>query len=192
MFTGMRRGELIGLRWTDIDLAKRVITIRNNRVQAAGRILDQSTKTDAGERYVDLDDRSAGALIGWQIQQAAEQETGQEAYQATGYVFTMEDGRPLKPQYATRLFESLRVKAGLPKLTFHGQRHEHASLMIAAEVDIAVVSKRLGHSSISITSDIYGHLIGSASRNAAENAAALVPAKKARAHTLHTQASISA
>lgn len=73
---------------------------------------------------------------------------------------------------------SLRVKAGLPKLTFHGQRHEYASLMIAAEVDIAVVSKRLGHSSISITSDIYGHLIGSASRNAAEKAAAFVPEKR--------------
>lgn len=192
MFTGMRRGELIGLRWTDIDLAKRVITVRNNRVQADGRVIEQDTKTEAGDRFVDLDDRSAGALIGWQIQQAAERQAGQEAYAASGYVFTMEDGRPLKPQYATRLFDSLRVKAGLPKLTFHGQRHEHASLMIAAEVDIAVVSKRLGHSSISITSDIYGHLIGSASRNAAENAAALVPAKKARAHTLHTQAPVSA
>lgn len=192
MFTGMRRGELIGLRWTDIDLTRRVITIRNNRVQAAGRILEHDTKTEAGARYVDLDDRSVGALIGWQIQQTAEQQAGQDAYTASGYVFTMHDGSPLKPQYATRLFDSLRVKAGLPKLTFHGQRHEHASLMLAAEVDIAVVSKRLGHSSISVTSDIYGHLIGSASRNAAENAAALVPSKKVSAHTLHTQADISA
>lgn len=187
MFTGMRRGELIGLRWTDINLPRRVITVRNNRVQAAGRVLDQDTKTSAGSRFVDLDDRSVGALIGWQFKQAAEQQAGQEAYSASGYVFTMEDGRPLKPQYATRLFESIRLKAGLPKLTFHGQRHEHASLMIAAEVDIAVVSKRLGHSSISVTSDIYGHLIGSASRNAAENAAALVPTKRVPAHTVHTQ-----
>lgn len=192
MFTGMRRGELIGLRWADVDLAKRVITIRNNRVQAAGRVLDQGTKTESGARTVDLDDRSAGALISWQIQQSAEREAAREAYTPTAYVFTMEDGRPLKPQYATRLFELLRLRAGLPKMTFHGQRHEHASLMIAAEVDIAVVSKRLGHSSISVTSDIYGHLIGSASRNAAENAAALVPARKARAHTVHTQAPISA
>ncbi|QOI63652.1 site-specific integrase [Arthrobacter sp. TES] len=192
MFTGMRRGELVGLRWEDIDLPARTLNVRNNRVQAEGRVVDKGTKTDAGKRVIDLDDRAAGALIGWQIQQKQEQEAGQEAYSPSGYVFTMEDGRPLKPQYATRLFESLRTKAGLPKLTFKGQRHEHASLMIAADVDIAVVSKRLGHSSISITSDIYGHLIGSASRKAAENAAALVPARKGAALTLHTQPSVTA
>ncbi|NKR11220.1 MULTISPECIES: tyrosine-type recombinase/integrase [Paenarthrobacter] len=192
MFTGMRRGELVGLRWEDIDLPARTLNVRNNRVQAEGRVVDKGTKTDAGKRVIDLDDRAAGALIGWQIQQKQEQEAAQEAYSPSGYVFTMEDGRPLKPQYATRLFEALRTKAGLPKLTFKGQRHEHASLMIAADVDIAVVSKRLGHSSISITSDIYGHLIGSASRKAAENAAALVPARKGDALTLHTQPAVPA
>ncbi|MDQ0275732.1 integrase [Arthrobacter silviterrae] len=191
MFTGLRRGELLGLRWTDVDLIKRTISVRNNRVQAKGQVVENPTKTASGRRTVDLDDRSVGAFVALQILQAQEQTDGQEAYTASGYVFTMEDGRPLKPQYATRLFDRIRVNAKLPKLTLHGSRHEHAALMIASGVDIAVVSKRLGHSSISITSDIYGHLIGSASRDAAQGAAALVPARSSGAHTVHTQGQIS-
>ncbi|QWT23092.1 tyrosine-type recombinase/integrase [Subtercola sp. PAMC28395] len=135
----------------------------------------------------DLDDRLAGALIAWKLQQAAEADKWAEAYENTGYVFTYENGQPLKPQYATRLFAKLQEKSGLPALTFHGQRHEAASLLLAAGTDVSLVAKRLGHSSVSITSDIYSHMIGSASRQAAENASALVPARKAGAHTLHTQ-----
>ncbi len=142
-----------------------------------------NTRTRAGRRVVDLDDRTVGALIAWQISQGAEAAKWADAWEDTGYVFTMEDGRPLKPQYVTRLFEKLRVLAGLPKLTFHGSDHEYASLMIASGADIAVISKRRGHSSRSITSDIYGHLLGSASRNAAENASAQVPARGASIHT---------
>jgi site-specific recombinase XerD len=84
------------------------------------------------------------------------------------------------------LFQKIQVKVGLPELTFHGQRHENASLKIASGADIAVMAKRLGHSSVSITSDIYSHMIGSASREAAENAAALVPRKSDGAQPLHT------
>jgi integrase len=72
-------------------------------------------------------------------------------------------------------------------MTFHCQRHESASLLLASGTDVVLVAKRLGHSSVAITSDIYAHLIGSASRQAAENASAVVPPRKAGAHTLHTQ-----
>ena len=82
----------------------------------------------------------------------------------------------------------MRVRAGLPKFTFHGQRHEAASLMIEAGEDILVVSRILGYSSIDITGDIYGYLFESKGRRAADSAAALVPPRKAVAHTLHTQA----
>ncbi|WP_448071988.1 tyrosine-type recombinase/integrase [Georgenia yuyongxinii] len=90
-------------------------------------------------------------------------------------MFTYENGDPLKPQYATRLFDKLRMKAGLPKLTFHGQRHSFVSLALASKTDIALVSKMVGHSAVSVTADIYAHLIGSAGRNAANAAASLVP-----------------
>ena len=186
MFTGMRRGELLGLRWTDVDMTRRAVTVRNNRIQAGTQIIEAAPKTRAGRRTVDLDDRSSAALVRWRLAQQEEATAWGEAYTETGYVFTYENGQPLRPQYASRLFDKLRVEAGLPKMTFHGQRHENASLMIAAGTDIAIVSKRLGHSSISITGDIYSHLIGSASREAAESTAALVPRRDTAAHTVHT------
>ena len=173
-FTGLRRGELVGLRWADVDLSRRVVFVR-------------AAKTDAGIRSVDLDDRSVGALVAWKIAQELEAAAWGPAYTSDGNVFTYEDGTSLKPQYLTRLFDKLRVKAGLPVLTLHGLRHEHAALMISSGADIAVVSKRLGHSTIAVTSDTYGHLIGSASRDAANMAASLVPAKRATAHTMHAQ-----
>jgi integrase len=183
VFTGLRRGELLGLGWEDIDFTRRVVSVRRNRTTAG----EGQTKTDAGMRTVDLDDRSVGALVAWKIAQVAEAEEWGPAYSPSGYVFTYEDGSPLKPQYVTRLFDKLRARAHLPVMTLHGLRHMSASLMIASGTELVVVSKRLGHSSISITSDIYGHLIGSASRDAANMAASLVPAKRTTAHTMHAQ-----
>jgi integrase len=172
IFTGIRRGALVALEWADVDLAQREIRIRRD-------------KTDSGKRRVALDDRTVGALVAWQIAQAAEREAGGLAYHHSGHVFTMEDGRALKAQYVTRLFDKLRIKAELPKMTFHGQRHQQASLQLAAGTPLAVVSKRLGHSSVSVTADMYSHLLRSTEHDAANNAAALVPVRGASAHTVH-------
>ena len=191
VLTGMRRGEIIGLRWSDVDLTRRSIAVRNNRVQAGKSIVEHQPKTKAGRRAVDLSDAAAGALIAWKVRQDNEHAEWADAWQATGYVFTYEDGTPLKPQYVTRLFDKIRVQADLPKLTFHGQRHEFASLMIASGADISMVAKMLGHSSMTITGDLYTHLIGSRARQASENAAALLPPRKAAAHTLHTHEEVS-
>lgn len=179
VFAGLRRSELLNLQWSHVDLQ-------------AGRARVWQSKTDAGVRVVDLDDRSVGALMAWRLAQDAGADEWGDAWTGGGHVFTYEDGAPLKPQYVTRLFDRLRIEAGLPQMTLHGLRHMHASLMIAAGAPLAVISKRLGHSSVSITSDIYGHLIGSASRDAANLAAALVPARGASAHTLHTHPATAA
>lgn len=179
IFTGIRRGALVALLWADVDLTRREIRVRKD-------------KTDAGKRRVALDDRAVGALVAWQIQQAAERESWGAAYAGAGHVFTMEDGRPLKPQYATRLFEKLRTQAGLPRMTFHGQRHQQASLQLSAGTPLAVVSKRLGHSSVSVTADIYSHLLESTEHDAANAAAALVPPRKAPARTVHAHEEVNA
>ncbi len=176
VFTGLRRAELCQLLWDDVDLVRREIRVRRT-----------TTKTDAGKRRVALDDRAVGALMSWQIAQAAEQEAWGPAYATGGHVFTYEDGRPLKLQYATRLFDKLRVQAGLPQMTLHGLRHQQASLQLSAGTPLAVVSKRLGHSSISVTADIYSHLLESTEHDAANAAASLVPARKVDARTVHAQ-----
>ncbi|WP_082518928.1 site-specific integrase [Leifsonia sp. Leaf336] len=193
ILTGLRRGEAIGLRWDDVDLTRRTITVRNNRTQAGRTIVEGTAKTDAGDnRVLSMSDAVVGALVAWKLRQQEEAEAFKEVWTDTGYVFTYEDGQPLKPQYATRLFDKIRASAGLPRMTFHGQRHENASLLLSGGADIAVVSKMLGHSSVSVTADIYSHLIGSAALDASERAAAMIPRKSGDAHTLHTQPELKA
>ncbi|WP_405372287.1 MULTISPECIES: tyrosine recombinase XerC [unclassified Microbacterium] len=185
VLTGLRRAELLGLRWGDVDLARRELTVRTTRVQTLSAVVENSPKTSAGRRVVQLDDAAVGAFVAWQIVQDADRLNCGTLWEGDGHVFTYENGTPLRPQYVTRLFETLRSEIGLPDMTLHGLRHMHASLLLASGTDIALVSKRLGHSSISITSDIYTHLIGDAGRRAAESASALIP--RASAQQVHNE-----
>lgn len=171
---GLRRSELVALRWADVDLARREVAVRKS-------------KTDAGVRWVSLGDAVVGALVAWQIAQAAERDAWGPAYTDSGHVFTMEDGRPLKLQYATRLFDQLREQAGLPPMTLHGLRHQSASLRILAGEPIELVSKELGHSDVRVTSGIYSHLLRGTGQERADATAALVPRGTAR--TVHAQRS---
>lgn len=183
VFTGLRRGELLGLRWEDVDLERREVIVRRSRSTYG----EGPTKTDSGRRRVALDDRAVGVLQAWEIVQHLEADSWGSDCVPSGYVFTYANGGPVKPQYVTRLFEKLRKKADLPAMTFHGLRHQQASLQLAAGTPLAVVSKRLGHSSIGITADIYSHLLRSTEHEAANNASALVRPRRAVAHTVHTQ-----
>lgn len=103
-------------------------------------------------------------------------------------MFTYENGLPLRPAHISRTFDTLVERSGLPHMRFHDLRHEHASLLLSGGVDIAVVSKRLGHSTIAVTSDLYSHLLSDANRAAADAAESMLPPKTANAHILHTQA----
>ena len=161
---------MVALRWADVDLACRELAVRRS-------------KTDAGVRWVSLGDAVVGALVAWQIAQAAERAEWGPAYADSGHVFTMEDGRPLKLQYATRLFDQLREQAGLPPMTLHGLRHQSPSLRILAGEPIELVSKGLGHSDVRVTSGTYSHLLRGTGQDHADAAAALVP--RASARTVH-------
>jgi integrase len=106
ILTGLRRGEITGLRWSDVNLAKRTIVVRRNRVSVRGRVVEQqTTKTKSGLRTVTLSDFAGAMLLAWQLRQAEEAEAAQEAWQTQGHVFTMEDGCPPDPSYVTRLFQ---------------------------------------------------------------------------------------
>jgi integrase len=188
--TGLRRGEICGLHWTDVDLTARTIIVKRNRVSVDGQVQETSTKTRSGRRSVPLSDFGVAALLTWQLRQSGDAEVAQEAWQTQGHVFTMEDGRPLDPQYVTRLFQKIRTRGEpLPELTFHGLRHCWASLMLAAGTDIAIVSKLAGHSSVSITSDVYAHMLKGVGQRAADSAAALIP-RRVDALTVHTQSGV--
>jgi integrase len=189
--TGLRRGEITGLHWSDVDLAARTIIVRHNRVTVNGRVQETTTKTRSGRRTVPLSDFGVAALLTWKLTQAGEAEMAQEAWVGDGHVFTMEDGRPLDPQYVSRLFQKIRTQGEpLPELTFHGLRHSAASLFLAGGADISTVSKLLGHSSIAVTADIYAHMLKGVGQRAVDGAAALIPRKVAL--TVHTQPGVQA
>ena len=193
VFTGLRRGELLGLQWADLDLDRGELVVRRQRVDAGGHAVEGEAKTTAGQnRRVGLGAVAIAAFRDWRGTQERDRQAWQNQWQGGAWVFTREDGTPLLPQFVTKRFEQLVQRADLPAMTFHGLRHQHASLLIAQGIDLAVVSKRLGHSSIAITNDLYSHLLRDANRQAGEAAEALVPRRTKASrlqsvHTLHTQ-----
>jgi integrase len=174
-FAGLRRGELCGLRWQDVDLEARTVDITWQRTAARHKVVESRPKTEESESMVDIDAGTADVLNTWRKQQIAERLAWGPAWQDTGLVFTREDGSGEHPDFVTYKFEKLVERHNMPRISLHKLRHLAASLQLAAGVDIAIVSKRLRHSSIKITNDTYGHMIGTIGRQAAEAAAALVP-----------------
>ncbi|PRY13601.1 site-specific recombinase XerD [Kineococcus rhizosphaerae] len=189
VMSGLRRGEALGLRWADVDVDRGVLTIRQALVTARNDEADpcvvcgghESTtfgppKTASGEaRIVDLDERTTGALLAQRIAQDADREAWGTRYVDHDLVFAQPDGMPLQPDRVTKHFVALAREAGLRPIRLHDLRHGQASLLLAAGVDLAVVSKRLGHSSFALTVDTYSHLLGGVGRAAADAAAGLVP-----------------
>lgn len=173
-FSGLRRGELVGLEWVDVDLDAGRLTIRHSITQRGGELRRGKPKTKKGERTVALDAGTISVLRSHRARQVSERLAWGPAYQDEGLVFTREDGSPLRPDYVTRHFQLLARQAGLRVIKLHGLRHTHASHALAAGVPIKVVSERLGHSSTAITEDIYQHVVPKVAADAAELIAALV------------------
>jgi integrase len=183
---GLRRGELVALRWQDVDLDAAVLTVRQQATQVGHDVVIGKPKTASGEdRTVDLDRGTVAVLRTRKRQQAAHRLAFGPAWADTdGRVFTREDGRSWHPESVTKTFTRLSRKVTvegkpLPLVRLHDLRHLQASLMLAAGVPMAVVSKRLGHSSVVITSDTYSHLLDGVGAAAAEAAAALIPSTTA-------------
>jgi integrase len=170
--TGLRLGEVCGLRWDDVDLAAGRLTVRQQAQQVGSVVTYGPPKTRSGE------DRAV-PLLGWvpdtlrahRAQQVAERLAWGEAWTDSGLVFTRPGGAPLVPFSASQAFSRLVRAYGMPPLTFHGLRHLGASILLDGGVPLAAVSRILGHSSVQITGDIYGHLVmDDAVRDAAQRA----------------------
>ncbi|PRY37166.1 site-specific recombinase XerD [Geodermatophilus tzadiensis] len=191
---GLRRGEALGLRWSDLDLTNRTARIRQTVVDVGGRLQFSTPKTRSSEATVPLTERAVQALLQVRLGQDLDRQGWGDAYQAHDLVFARENGAPLRPEYVTRRFVALAKAAGLRQVRLHDLRHGAASLMLAAGVPMAIVSKMLRHSSIGITVDTYGHLSEDTARTASDAmAAALEQAFKSTAaaagdHTATTAA----
>ena len=157
--TGLRRGEALGLRWEDVDLKKGVVVVRRQLQRVGGELVANDVKTTKSRRAVNIAPPVTKMLKARKAAQAKDRETYREAWEETGYVFTTQLGTPLDPRNIQRDFQTICTKAGLGKWHPHELRHSAASLMLAAGVPLQVVSDMLGHSSIRMTADVYGHIL---------------------------------
>jgi integrase len=171
--TGMRRGEVLGLRWRDLDLDAGRLGISQTLITVDYEMRFSTPKTDRGRRSVALDPMTVTALRAHRTRQL-EERLAASCYQDIDLVFAREDGAPFHPDRFSDLFDQYVRKAGLPRIRLHDLRHTHATLALSAGVHPKVVSERLGHSSVSITLDVYSHAIPAMQEDAAAKVAALV------------------
>lgn len=182
--TGLRRGELLGLCWDCVDLENGIITVRRQLLNLTeGPYLVETTKSKSGRRSITLTDDAIRELKIYRKQQIQEKLMMGEAYQDNGLVFCKEDGTFLRPEEFTKRFQRHLVKAGLPKIRLHDLRHTHASLLLARGVHPKVVQERLGHSSITMTLDLYSHLTPGLQEAAAATLNGLLREEKSLAKT---------
>ena len=157
--TGARRGEALGLRWSDIDLAEGRLFIRQSLIVINNVPRFESPKSDRG-RALRLDPPAVAVMKAHRTAQLEERaRAGLGRPEPNGLVFTTEDGDLVHPTTFNRLFDKLSREAGLRHIRVHDLRHGYATLALRAGVNPKVVQQRLGHSSISVTMDIYSHVL---------------------------------
>ncbi|MER5536889.1 tyrosine-type recombinase/integrase [Streptomyces mirabilis] len=177
-FRGLRRGEACGQPWSETNLDRHSLTVTGQLVQDGWEIEASEPKTDSGFRVVALDDDTVDVLERHRKQQEADRAEWGSAWIETGLVFTLKDGSWLHPGKVTDLFERLVAASDLPPIRLHDLRHGAPTLMLAADIDIKIVSDTLGHSDTRITRDIYQSVLPHVGKNAAEATAKLVPLQR--------------
>ncbi|MFI1783514.1 tyrosine-type recombinase/integrase [Streptomyces rubiginosohelvolus] len=177
-FRGLRRGEACGQPWSETNLDTHFLTVSAQLVQDGWEVEASDPKTDSGSRVVALDDDTVDVLKHHRERHESAREEWGTAWVETGHVFTQEDGSWLHPGKVTDLFERLVAASGLPPIRLHDLRHGAATLMLAAGIDIKIVSDTLGHSDTRITRDIYQSVLPHVGKSAAEATAKLVPLQR--------------
>jgi integrase len=172
--TGMRRGEALGLRWSDVDLEAGRVAIRQTVTAVDHKIVIASRTKTGKARNIELDAGTLAALRSWRKLQAEERLLMGAGYQEYGLVFCHPDGRPYHPERFTREFDRRVERFDLARIRLHDLRHTWATLALSAGVPAKVVSERLGHSSIAITLDTYSHVLPAMQSDAAERVADLI------------------
>ena len=161
--TGLRRGEALGLKWRDVDLARGTVAIRQTVIELGGRATTSTPKTARGRRVVAIDPYTIDKL---------RRHTG--GSHSDGWVFGNNEGDVLPPGSISRRFQAIVATAGLPRIRLHDLRHTHGTLALRAGVHPKIVSERLGHATVAFTLDVYSHSIPHLQEEAAVKVAALV------------------
>ena len=196
--TGMRLGELLALRWVDVDLTDRSLQVRGTLYRSSGGLKIGEPKTAGSRRRVELGESALEALGRHRVSQKAERLLRGPEWLDTGLVFTNESGKAIEDtNFRRRSFEPLLRKAGVPTIRFHDFRHTAATLLLGQGVHPKIVSERLGHSRVGITLDLYSHVTPTMQRQAVESMEAvlgfvLVRLASALASKLSAQAQKSA
>ena len=169
VLTGLRQGELLGLRWSDVDLGSAVLSVQQTLQAVPGKgISFRDAKTRSSRRNVALSADTCAALRMQRGNQLSDRLAVGMHYEDRGLVFQTPLGTPMDPSNVRRAWRSIVKKANIGHIRFHDLRHSHASLMLAAGTNIKIVSERLGHASTAITGDIYAHVLPGMQAAAAE------------------------
>ena len=169
VFTGMRRGELCGLEWKDIDFENQTISICcSSQYIGNKQFITKEPKTKSGIRKISVGHAVCRLLMDYRDYQNQLRAEAGDQWEENDRLFTQWNGKPIYPDTITDWFPKFLARCGLPKVTLHSLRHSNATLMIAEVVDIRTVSNRLGHAQTSTTLNIYTHALKSRDRDVAE------------------------
>ena len=166
--TGLRRGEALALRWSDVDLNGGALRVRGSLGRTSAGLSVDAPKTEKSRRFVTLPRSAVEVLRGQRVRQAEERLRAGIAWTDCGLVFTTESGTPLEPRNVLRRFQTVAGRLGLEGVGLHTLRHSAASFLLAAGTHTKVVQEHLGHSSYAITADIYSHVAPAQAREAAD------------------------
>jgi integrase len=174
--TGCRRGEALGLAWSDVSLTQtRTLSIRRTLVMVGRTPTFSEPKTTHGTRIIELDEETVAVLRAHRTRQAAEQLAAGEAWlNEDSLCFTDELGAPLPPDSVSKAFRRTATHAGLRTIRLHDLRHTWATIAMSRGVPLKVVSERLGHSDPTFTARIYQHVLPGMQREAAETVAGAI------------------
>jgi integrase len=168
LYTGMRRGEALALRWKNVDLLGLEINVVETVYKIKRQFIVKEPKTSHGKRAISVSPSLAGLLREHQAEQQRLRKEMGSSFCEEDLVFSWPDGRPFDADSVTHTFGKVMKKAGISGVRLHDLRHTHASLMLKAGIHAKVVSERLGHANIGITLDTYSHLLPGLQEDAAE------------------------
>ena len=175
--SGMRQGELLALRWSDIDFDGATISVRHT-LRRGVRTLGEP-KTDRAKRTLRMGDTVAATLRAHRTRQVEERLAAGRSWQDRDFVFATKIGEPLDTSTVTRAFQAALGRANLPRQPFHHLRHAVATLMLEDGEELIVVSRALGHSTISTTADVYAHVTPATLQRSAERMDGILRARAA-------------